>query len=57
MKCVAVKDGNDWIINGTKNWITHGRSCDVAVVVCRTGEVRTRDNATAFYCGERNIRV
>jgi len=48
MKCVAVKDGNDWIINGTKNWITHGRSCEVAVVVCRTGEIRTRDNATAF---------
>jgi alkylation response protein AidB-like acyl-CoA dehydrogenase len=48
MKCTAVKDGNDWIINGTKNWITHGRSCDIAVVVCRTGEPRTRDNATSF---------
>lgn len=48
MKCVAVKEGNDWIINGTKSWITHGRSGDVAVVVCRTGEPRTRDNATAF---------
>ena len=48
MKCVATKDGNDWIINGTKNWITHGRSGDVAVVICRTGEPRTKDNATAF---------
>jgi len=48
MKCVAVKDGNEWVINGTKSWITHGRSGDVAVVVCRTGEPRTKDNATAF---------
>jgi alkylation response protein AidB-like acyl-CoA dehydrogenase len=48
MKCTAVKEGNDWIINGTKNWITHGISSDVAVVICRTGEPRTKNNATAF---------
>ncbi len=48
MKCTAVKDGNDWIINGTKNWITHGKSGDVAVVVCRTGEPRTKNNSTTF---------
>ena len=48
MKTTAIKDGNDWIINGTKSWITHGRSGDVAVVVCRTGEPRTSGNATAF---------
>lgn len=48
MQTTAVKDGNDWIINGTKNWITHGRSGDVAVVICRTGEAGVRDNATAF---------
>lgn len=48
MKTTAVKDGNDWVINGTKNWITHGKSGDVAVVICRTGEPRTKDNSTAF---------
>jgi alkylation response protein AidB-like acyl-CoA dehydrogenase len=48
MKCTAVRDGNNWNINGTKNWITHGRSGDVAVVVCRTGEPRAKNNATAF---------
>ena len=48
MKTTAVKDGNDWIINGTKSWITHGKSGDVAVVICRTGEPRTSGNATAF---------
>jgi len=48
MKTTAVKDGDDWIINGTKSWITHGRSGDVAVVVCRTGEPRAKQNSTAF---------
>jgi alkylation response protein AidB-like acyl-CoA dehydrogenase len=48
MKCTAVKDGDNWIINGTKNWITHGRSGDVAVVICRTGAPREKNNATAF---------
>jgi len=48
MQTTAVKDGNDWIINGTKSWITHGRSGDVAVVICRTGEPRTSGNSTAF---------
>ena len=48
MKTTATKDGDHWIINGTKNWITHGKSGDVAVVVCRTGEPRAKDNSTAF---------
>lgn len=48
MQTTAVKDGDNWIINGTKNWITHGKSGDVAVVICRTGEPRTRDNSTTF---------
>lgn len=48
MKCTAVKEGGNWIINGTKNWITHGKSGDVAVVICRTGEPRAKNNATAF---------
>ncbi len=48
MQTTAIKDGNDWIINGTKNWITHGKTGDIAVVICRTGEPRTKDNATAF---------
>lgn len=48
MKCTAVRDGNEWVINGTKNWITHGRSGDIAVVICRTGEPRTKNNSTAF---------
>jgi alkylation response protein AidB-like acyl-CoA dehydrogenase len=48
MKCVAVRDGDHWVINGTKSWITHGRTGDVAVVICRTGEARSKDNATAF---------
>jgi len=48
MQCFAEKDGDEWVINGTKSWITHGKSGDVAVVICRTGEPRTRDNSTSF---------
>ncbi len=48
MKTVAVKDGDEWVLNGTKSWITHGKSGDVAVVICRTGEPRTSGNSTAF---------
>jgi alkylation response protein AidB-like acyl-CoA dehydrogenase len=48
MKCTAVQDGDEWIINGTKNWITHGKSGDVAVVITRTGDPRTKNNSTAF---------
>ena len=48
MQCVAVKDGDDWIINGNKSWITHGISGDVAVLICRTGEPHARNNSTAF---------
>lgn len=48
MQCTAVKDGNGWVLNGTKNWITHGISSDITVVIARTGKPREKNNATAF---------
>lgn len=48
MKCTAVKDGDHWVINGSKNWITHGLSGDVAVVLIRTGELLDSNGITAF---------
>ena len=48
MRCTAVKEGEEWVLNGTKNWITHGISGDIAVVIARTGEPRAKNNATAF---------
>lgn len=48
MKCVAVKDGDHFVLNGTKSWITHGISGDVAVVVARTGELLDSKGMTAF---------
>lgn len=48
MKCTAVRDGDDWVINGSKNWITHGLSGDVAVVLIRTGELLDSNGITAF---------
>ena len=48
MRCTATRDGDGWILNGTKNWITHAISGDVAVVLARTGEPRAKNNVTAF---------
>jgi len=48
MKTTAVQDGDDWIINGAKNWITHGLSGDVVVVLVRTGELLDSRGITAF---------
>ena len=48
MKTTAVEDGDYWVINGTKNWITHGLSGDVAVVLIRTGELLDSNGITAF---------
>lgn len=48
MQCVAVKDGDDYIINGTKCWITHGISGHVAVVIVRTGELLDSRGMSAF---------
>ncbi|MGB3546486.1 MAG: acyl-CoA dehydrogenase family protein [Saprospiraceae bacterium] len=48
MRTVAVKDGDDYILNGTKNFITHGLSGDVAVVIVRTGELLDSHGMTAF---------
>ena len=48
MSSTAVKKGDDWVLNGTKNFITHGISGDIAVAVFRTGEKGTKRNATAF---------
>ncbi|MCO5235383.1 MAG: acyl-CoA dehydrogenase family protein [Chitinophagaceae bacterium] len=48
MQTTAVKDGDHWILNGTKCFITHGKSGDLAVVIARTGEPGARNNATAF---------
>ena len=48
MNSTAVKDGDHWVLNGTKNFITHGISADVAVVIFRTGEKGDSHGMTAF---------
>jgi alkylation response protein AidB-like acyl-CoA dehydrogenase len=48
MQCVAKEDGDFFVINGTKNWITHGKSSDVAVVIARTGALLDNNGMTAF---------
>ena len=48
MATTAVKDGKDWVINGTKNWITHGLSGDISIVLVRTGELLDSKGITSF---------
>ena len=48
MKTTAVRDGDHYVLNGAKNWITHGRSGEVAVVIARTGELLDSHGMTAF---------
>lgn len=48
MHTTAKKQGDQWVLNGTKNFITHGKSCDVAVVIARNGEKGDNRGMTAF---------
>jgi len=48
MSTTAVEDGDSYIINGAKNFITHGISGDVAVVIVRTGNKGDSRGMTAF---------
>lgn len=48
MATTAVKDGEYWVINGAKNFITHAISGDIAVVMTRTGEKGDSHGMTAF---------
>lgn len=48
MQCVAARDGDYFVINGSKNFITHGQSGQVAVVIARTGELQDSHGMTAF---------
>lgn len=48
MRTVAKEDGDSFVLNGTKNFITHGKSGDIAVVIARTGEKGDSHGMTAF---------
>ena len=48
MNTTAVLEGDFWVLNGSKNFITHGKSGDVAVVIARTGEKGASDGTSAF---------
>jgi acyl-CoA dehydrogenase len=50
MQCTASRDESrkGWVMNGTKNWITHGISAEIAVVLARTGDLLDSRGITAF---------
>jgi alkylation response protein AidB-like acyl-CoA dehydrogenase len=57
MKTTAYRDGDDWVLNGTKCWITHGKSSDVMVVIVRTGELGDSHGMTAFIVDKNTAGV
>ncbi len=48
MQCTAKKEGNEWVINGMKTWITHALSADVYVILVRTGDLLDSNGISAF---------
>lgn len=48
MNTTAVKENDHWVLNGAKNFITHGISGDIAVVIARTGKKGDSHGMTAF---------
>ena len=54
MNTTAVKKGDKWIINGAKNFITHGISSDVVVVMARTGSLGDSRGISAFIVDKKN---
>ena len=48
MDTTAILDGDHYVLNGSKNWITHAISSEIAVVIARTGEKGDSHGMTAF---------
>ena len=48
MRTYAEKDGNDYIINGTKNWVTSGQNSDIVIFFCLTNKDAGAKGVSAF---------
>jgi alkylation response protein AidB-like acyl-CoA dehydrogenase len=48
MRTAAIEDGDYWIINGSKNFITHGKSSNVAVVLARNANSEDKRSSSSF---------
>lgn len=48
MQCTATRDGDHYVLNGTKTWITHGHSGEVTVIIVRTGDLLDSHGMSAF---------
>ena len=57
MSTTAIKKGNKWIINGVKNWITHGISSNVVIAIVRTGAIGDSHGISAFIIDKNNPGV
>tara|TARA_Y100001968_G_C19408284_1_gene744924 strand:+ start:556 stop:1692 length:1137 start_codon:yes stop_codon:yes gene_type:complete len=57
MNTTAKKSGDKWVINGSKNWITHGISSNVIVVMARTGDIGDSHGISVFIVDRTNPGV
>jgi acyl-CoA dehydrogenase family member 9 len=48
IKTTAVREGEDWVLNGTKIWITNGGIADFFTVFAKTGDPKGRKELSAF---------
>lgn len=48
LRTTGVKDGNEWVLNGTKNFITNATYADISVVLAVTGQEDGKKSVTAF---------
>ncbi len=47
-RTTAIRDGDHWVLNGTKTFITHGKSADVLVIMAATDRVKAAKGISAF---------
>src|SRR3546814_5414139 len=50
MKTSAKKDGGDWVLNGSKMWITNGNVADIAIVWAQTDDGRSEERRVGKEC-------
>lgn len=48
MRCTAILDGDEYVLNGTKNWITSGKEADICVLIAHSNPAERHKGISAF---------
>ena len=57
MSTSATREGDEYVLNGCKTWISNGGIADFYTVFARTGQGSGSNGHQLFYCGRRHARV